>query len=180
MSDRKATIKIAESDVRRDVERDTAKQRALIAQRAFAPSLNAVTWALLQKSTRTPQEDEKMLFAAFASAFHYLEVGEPEHLQRATWLISRVYTVLENAQEALRWAQRCLQITGKGAPGLQDYDRAFAFEAMARASGLAGNRDEARRYYNLAQDQGASISDEDNREIFLDEFKGGNWYGIRE
>lgn len=174
MDDRKTTARREYHDK----ERDTRRTAALHAQRAFAPSLNAVTWALLQKPERSPQEDEKMLYAAFASAFHYLEVGDPSHHQRATWLISRVYNVLGNGVESLRHARRCMELTQAHADSIADYDRAFALEALARAHALLGNRDDAAGFHQRAQEAGHAIKVEENRRIFLEEFQGGNWHGI--
>jgi hypothetical protein len=56
---------------------------------------------------------------------------------------------------------------------MADFDRAFAFEAVARASALAGRREEAQRYFNLAQQAGEAISDEQDRSYFLSELKAG-------
>jgi hypothetical protein len=157
---------------------DTRRTAAITAQRVFAPSLNAVTWALLQKPDRTPEDNDKMLAAAFASAFHYLEVGKPAHHQRSMWLISRVYCVLGNAAEALRHARRCLEMTEKHRDQMADYDAAFALEAMARANALAGNMEEAKRFHALAAEGAATIEDPEHRRVFEEEFKSGNWSGL--
>jgi hypothetical protein len=162
----------------REDERDTRRTAALRAQRVFAPSLNAVTWALLQAPDRTDADNEKMLYAAFASAFHYYEVGNPEHHQRAEWLISRVYCVLGNAGEAVRHAKRCLELTEQHDPHLDDYDIAFAYEAMARANALAGNADVAKQFHARAAQGAKVIEDPGHRKVFDDEFKSGNWHGI--
>ena len=132
----------------------------------------------MQKPDRTEHESEKMLYAAFASAFHYLEVGNPEHHQRAEWLLSRVYVVLGNAAEALRHALRCLELTRKYEDHLDDYDVAFAYEAMSRASALSGNVADARSYHTMAANAGMEIEDLGHRRVFEEEFKNGNWSGL--
>ncbi len=170
--------KITAKRPNRGDERDTRRTAAQTAQRVFAPSLNAVTWALMQKPDRTAADNEKMLYAAFASAFHYNEVGKPEHHQRAEWLISRVYCLLGNATEALRHARRCLELTEQHDPHMDDYDIAFAYEAMARAGALAGNMDEARVFHGKAAAAAAQIEDPGHRKVFEEEFKSGNWYNL--
>lgn len=159
-------------------QRDSRRDAAQTAQRAFAPSLNAVTWALLQKQHRTPEDNEKMLYAAFASAFHYLEVGEPAHHQRAEWLISRVYSTLNNGREAVRHARRCLALTEQNKDALADFDRAFAFEAMARAHAVEGDSQESHKYFSLALEAGRQIADAENKKVFEAEFKSGDWHGV--
>lgn len=174
MDDRKTTARREP----RHTERDTRRTAALDAQRAFAPSLNAVTWALLQKPDRMPQDDEKMLYAAFASAFHFLEVGQAAHHQRAAWLISRTYNVLGNGVESLRHARRCTELTQAHGDTIADYDSAFALEAMARAHALLGNREDAIAFRNRAKQAGHAIKLEENRRIFLEELEGGNWHSL--
>lgn len=154
------------------------RQMAEQAQETFASALNAVTWALLRKQPRTPEENEKMLYAAFASAYHFLEVGSVVEQQRASWLISRVYSVLGNGAEALSHARRCMELTEQHAADLADYDRAFAFEAWARANAVAGVKTEAAKYRKLAENAGESIEDEESRKVFMEEFASGNWHGV--
>ena len=60
-----------------------------------------------------------------------------------------------------------------------DFDRAYAQECMARAYALAGNRDEAKRYIALAEKEGQAIAIEKEKYIFMNDFKGGNWYGVK-
>jgi hypothetical protein len=66
-----------------------------------------------------------------------LRVGEApecrlENLARGEWLCSRVYSVLGRAEAALWHAQRCLDHCE--AAGIGDWDLAYAYEALARAS----------------------------------------------
>ena len=156
------------------VRRQIAEQM----QETFATALNAVTWALLRKPDRTSEENEKMLYAAFASAYHHAETGTTVDHQRAEWLIARVYAVLGNGPEALRHAQRCKDLTDKYSDDMADYDRAFAFEALARAHVVGGQPDEAAQYRKLGDEGGKAIADEQSRKVFQDELAYGDWKGI--
>jgi hypothetical protein len=147
------------------------RQAAEQMQETFASALNAVTWALLRKPDRTADEDEKMLYAAFASAYHYLETGSALEQQRAEWLISRVYSVLGNGPEALKHAQRCNELTEKHGDELADYDSTFALEALARAHTVLDNADEAAGFRAKAEEAGKAISDEQSRMVFMDELQ---------
>jgi hypothetical protein len=99
--------------------------------------------------------------------------------QRGEWLIARVYTVLGLTEAALRHAARCLELTHKFADLMQDFDWAFAYEGIARANALAGNRQTALEYIQRAETSGQAIQDEEDRKIFLADFNGGNWYGAK-
>jgi hypothetical protein len=62
---------------------------------------------------------------------------------------------------------------------MQDYDWAFAYEALARAHAIDGNREEALLYIGEAEAAGEAIEDPESREVFLADFHGGDWGGVR-
>ena len=120
------------------------------------------TWTLLEKTDRTEDESEVMVKAAHASALHWLQVGQPVNFARSEWQISRVYGVLNRAEGALHHGQRCLQICEDH--GVGDFDLAFAYEALARAHAVAGNRAEIKRFLDGAREAGTRIADAHDRE----------------
>jgi hypothetical protein len=87
---------------------------------------------------------------------------------------------LGNATLALQHAERCQELTARYKEHLSDFDFAYAYECMARAQALDGNQSEAQKYFVLADEAGAVIKDEEDREIFMGDFNGGEWYGIRD
>lgn len=123
------------------------------------------TWELMDKPDRSAEEDEEMLMTTFASGYHWSRVGTPVNFGRSEWQIARVYVLLGNAREALHHARRCLEIT-EGA-GLGDFDLAFAYEGMARALALSGQREEARAFAERAAAAGEEIREDDDRQIFM-------------
>lgn len=135
--------------------------------RKFAAGLFNLVWDLMEKKERSLEEDERMLHAAHASRFHWGEAGTPLELERGEWQISRVYSILNRPESALHHARRCLEICRS--TGIEDFDIAFAYEAMARACAVAGEPDGAREYLELGRKAGENISDEGNREYFLSE-----------
>jgi len=145
----------------------------------FAKTINGEVWELLQKPERSPADDERMLAAAFASAYHWLHAGTSVNQQRAEWLIARVHTVLGHAEAALRHAARCLELTQTFPDLMQDFDRAYAFEGLARAQALAGDLEQAKKYHQLAGESGQAIADAEDRRIFQDDLRGGDWHGLR-
>lgn len=144
----------------------------------FARELNGEVWELLDTTDRSSVDDERMLYAAWASAYHWLRAGTAVHHQRAEWLLSRVYTVLGDAPAAMAHARRCLELTETSPGEMAPFDLAYACEAIARASALAGDEHEATRYLELAREAGTRITGAEDRQIFEGDLNGGNWYGI--
>ena len=95
------------------------------------------------------------------------------------WLLSRVYSVLGDAELALLYARRTLELTEEHLEELEKFDQAFAFECMARAHALTGNVIEAKLYLKSAQQAGEEIPEKEDRDMFFAELKGGEWNNIR-
>ncbi|HVR14517.1 MAG TPA: hypothetical protein VMS41_12080, partial [Gaiellaceae bacterium] len=108
------------------------------------------------------EDDDRMIHAAHASRYHWGEAPEckPENLARGEWQISRVYTVAELPESALRHALRCLDQCEANA--LTDWDLAYAYEAIARAYKVAGKDPESQAYKKLAAE--VPIAEADDRE----------------
>jgi hypothetical protein len=133
-------------------------------RRRLAVDLFNDVWTLLGKSERTPEEDGEMIHAAHASRHHWSEVGTTANLARGEWQVSRVYATLGRAEPALYHASRCLAYCESKPHELEDWDLPYAFEALARASSIAGNTQEAQRFAARARELGEQIKDEDDRE----------------
>jgi tetratricopeptide (TPR) repeat protein len=149
------------------------------AHQYFAKTLNGKVWELLQKTPRSKTEDELMIYAAYASACHWLNAGTGLQHARAEWLIAHVYCELIMADSALRHATRYLELTNEFADLMKDFDWAYAYEGLARAHALAGHRDEALKYLQRAAELGQAIANDEDRNIFMGDFNGGNWRGLR-
>jgi len=146
------------------------------AQLKFAKSSFNGIWELLDKSKRTPEDNENLLLSAYTSLYHWKQVGTEVNLQRGYWMISRVYQVLGNADQALQWAIKCQSVTEDNPSDLEDFDFAFAQECLARAYALADDLDRAKEHYDLAVDLGKRIEDPEDQKIFMNDFQGGNWH----
>ena len=149
------------------------------AHRHFAAKLNGEVWGLLEKADRTRAEDEIMIHSAHASCCHWLKLGTGLHHQRAEWLIARVYCELGLADAALRHANRCQELTQEHAGLMEDFDQAYAHEAVARANAVAANRAEALKFLRLAEAAGQVIEDDQSKQFFLSDLNGGNWHGLK-
>lgn len=158
---------------------DTSTLTLEEAHKHFAKSLNGRVWDLLQKSSRSQEEDDEMLHAAHACTYHWKFVGNAVHRQRGEWLISHVHVVLGHANEALRHAERCFEITQANKELMQDFDIAYAFEGIARAQAMLGDEKIALQFYALARQAGEVIADAEDRSIFMGDFNGGDWFGFK-
>jgi len=134
-----------------------------------AVDLFNLVWSFLDKKERTKQEDDKMVHAAHASRFHWGEIGTPLEFERGEWQISRVYSVLNRPQPALYHARRCLEICQENKIG--DFDIAFAYEAMARAYAVAGEKSEREKYIKLAKAAGENIKGKEDKDYFFGDLK---------
>ena len=61
----------------------------------------------------------------------------------------------------------------------KDFDKAFAYEAVARASACAGDHNVYKKYYHLAEVAGENIEKKEDKEYFFSDLKGGNWFGMQ-
>lgn len=143
----------------------------------LAVELFNMTWEYLDMKNRTPDDDEKMLQLAYASTLHWREIGTPLNQARGEWMISHVNVILGRKEAGLHHAERSLEICKENNYG--DFDLAFAYEALARAEALAGNKSECEKNYNLADDAGKLIAEEEDRKIFFDQLITGPWFGFR-
>lgn len=116
-----------------------------IDHRALAVSLFNRTWELLDQEKRSVEDDAEMLTVAFASRYHWLQVGDPRNFSVSDWQVSRVAAVLGYVEVSADYAERSLE-TAAGA-SLSPFYVAYAHEAVARAAGLAG--DHARKQKHL-------------------------------
>ena len=135
------------------------------AQRSLAADLYNYTWNLIEKEDRTERETELMIDAAHASRFFWEAVGEPVNRARGEWLISRAYAVARRPEPALHHAESSLAICEL--KGIGTFDLAYAYEAIARAHAVAGDRAASLRWASQARAAADRIEEEDDRELVL-------------
>ena len=109
------------------------------AHRYFAADCFNKAWELIEKTDRTPAEDDEMLRLSLASHYHWTQ--RPDYDDTAAsvayWQTSRIYALLGQAQNARRSGELCLHASqGKGVGA---FFLGYAYEALARAAALAGD-----------------------------------------
>lgn len=137
--------------------------------REFGVELFNYVWELLEKPERTQEEADSMLNAAHASRYHWENAGTALNVARGEWQIARVYSILKRAEPAVYHARRCLDICLENDYG--DYDLAFAFEALARASEVQGDKANRDKYLEQAVEASKAIAEEGDRKYFTSELK---------
>jgi hypothetical protein len=145
----------------------------------FAVDFNRQTWELLEKRDRSRYDDVRMLDYAHASLAHWRTMGAAARQQRAEWLVSRVHAVLGDGAQALKHAQICYELLQNNANEMNAADFAFAYEAIARAFAVNGEKAEALRFIEKAQKAGETIQEPGERESFFADFNGGEWNGVK-
>jgi hypothetical protein len=123
------------------------------------------TWQLLEREGRTPAQDDDLVHAAHASAWHWRQASEGVERARAEWLCSRVYAVLGRGPEAILHARRCLALLDATPAGVADWDRAAASEAMARALAVAGDSVGAADWRARTTEALEAIADPEDRTV---------------
>ncbi len=132
-------------------------------ERRLAAGLFNETWRILDLPKRGPEQDDEMIHAAHASRYHWGNVGEPVTHARGEWLCSRVYAVLGRPEPAIWHAHRCLDLLTEFGGG-EDWDEAAAYEALARAYSIAGDKDQSNAWFARAREAVKSIADRADRE----------------
>ena len=133
-------------------------------RRALAVGLFNYTWTLLENPDRTQEQDDEMLHAAHASRYHWGEIGEAVNLSRGEWQVARVYSVLGRGEPALYHARRCVEIN-EANDDREDWELGSAYEAMARASAVAGDQAGRDEWKARAVEELAKIKDDEDRHV---------------
>ena len=130
--------------------------------RRCAAGLFNMVWELMEKTDRSPEENEEMVHAAHASRWHWGVVGKPINQARGEWQISRVYAVLGRSEPATHHAEVYLAMCEEHS--LPEFDRAFAHEALARAAALEGDAESVATHVQYGLAAAEHIGDEKDRE----------------
>lgn len=124
-------------------------------------------WDLIDKPTRTPEEDEQMIRLSLASHWHWTQRSDctQTNTSVAHWQTSRIYALLGQAENARRYGQLCL--AASEGDDVLPFCRGYAYEALARAESVAGNRDKVKEYLQEARRVAETLPDPDTKKRLL-------------
>jgi hypothetical protein len=144
-----------------------ASEEATAWHRRFAAAGNNRAWDLSVR-TRSPDEDQEMLNAAHASAWHWTKVGTELNRMRAVLLLAEVHALLGFGQSALAYAEEMrTYFLGVQSP---DWEVAFVHVVHAHAASAAGDLEKHRTSYGVAVAAIEAISSEVERGIVAGTF----------
>jgi len=134
----------------------------LAAHRFFSAHCFNQAWEFIDKADRNLDDTDRMLDAAHASAWHWRQRPDctNQNLSIGYWQLSRVYALAGEARRSARYAQLCLEVSGEEPPFFMGY----AYEALARAAALAGERGVAGNYLMQARAFLAKVEDREEQE----------------
>lgn len=145
--------------------------------RWFGVELNNGTWDLIDNglSEQSPRtEREQALYAAYAAAHHWMQVGTVANRGRAEHLIATVAIATGLLDVAQRHADRYAELIAQHPAAFADWDRAFAAEALARVASRAG-RTEADQLRAEAHRLAEAVEHPEERRICVQRLAAAPW-----
>ncbi len=128
----------------------------------MAVKTNGGVWSVLDKDAPTKNELEQALEMAHTSLYHWRQIGKPINIARGEYMISRVYSHMGNGNEALHYAERTLKLT-EDAGDKAAFDMGFAYEVLAKAYAVKGDKKNCEKYKDMAQKIIDTLGEEDKK-----------------
>jgi hypothetical protein len=127
-------------------------------------------WGLIDKSERTPEENEQMAQLALASLWHWSQRADctDKNLSVGYWQASRIYSLLGEGANAQKYGYLCLAKTPQDDPFLLGY----AQEALARAAFAQCQTDKAREHQTEGLKLAEQVAEADSQQMLIKDLKG--------
>jgi len=90
-------------------------------------------WALLDRTDRSSEDDQRMIELCLASLWHWTQRDDcsATNMSIGYWQASRVYATVGFASEARRYATLCLEASNR--PNVPPFYAGYAYEALAHS-----------------------------------------------
>ncbi|HEY3345144.1 MAG TPA: hypothetical protein VGJ97_09470 [Anaerolineaceae bacterium] len=139
----------------------------LEAHRYFSAECFNQAWQLVVLPNRTTEDTEEMIHLSLASLWHWTQRPDctPTNLAVGFWLVSRVYALAGQAENARYYGK--LSLEASQAAGVHPFYQTYAFEALARAAAVAGNQADLLEYLEKARASLSALDDPQTREHVL-------------
>jgi hypothetical protein len=137
------------------------------AHRYFSAHCFNRAWDYIDKTDRTPEDDRTMLQLALASLWHWTQRDDrkPENLSVGYWQVSRVYALLKLPGPARTYGQ--LSLDEAQTEGVGPFYLGYAYEALARAESVAGERAKAEDYLSRARAAAEKVAEARDQKALL-------------
>ncbi len=129
----------------------------------IAKETNNGIWPTLDKENPGTEELEEALHMAHTSTYHWSKIGKPINIARGEYMISRVLSALKRGESSLAHAEKSLRIA-EGTKA-EDWDIAFAYEAITRAYVAIGDKNKSMEWKEKTQKAIDDIKDPEDRKI---------------
>ena len=150
--------------------------------RWFGVQLNNGMWDAIEDPSVGPESPadskERLLYSAYASAYHWIQVGNEANHARGEHLISRMAVKIGEYELGARHARRCLELIEAHPDAMEEWDEPFGHEALARALAGLGDRQSAERHRAKAVELTAALADPEDRQILEGELAREPWFGL--
>ena len=144
------------------------------AHKYFAANCFNNAWDLIDEMTRdkkarTSEEDHEMLALSMASAWHWTQREDctAQNMSVAYWQLARVFALLGQADNARRYGQMCLNVSKS--EGIPPFYLGYAYEALARAEMVAGDKAKLAEYESEARSAAERVTDAESKKMLMDD-----------
>jgi hypothetical protein len=116
-------------------------------------------WDLIDRKDRTDEDDRRMLLLACTSRSHWGEAGGEQQHAIGDWQVAYVLSLLGDGKLALNFAKSSLATVE--AHGWTDFTLASAYEGIARAYAVLGDKGGRDQYAALCREVLETLPEED-------------------
>lgn len=128
-------------------------------------------WDLIDKTDRTPEENQEMIRTSFASLWHWTQRPDctRKNMSISYWQLSRIYAILGQAENARSYAQLCLQASQT--EDIPPFYIGYAYEALARSEAVAHNREKMEHHLEEARRFAEAVTDPEEKKMLLNDLE---------
>ena len=152
-----------------------------VLHRRFGRDLNNATFGLIAElgPESEARDREQVLYAAFASTYHWLQVGNEANHARGEYLIAKAALAVGDNVLALAHARRCLELIAAHPAVMEDWDAPFGYEVLARSLAGTGDQDGATAAIVELERLTELVADPEDREVIHSSLEEPPWFGLR-
>ena len=147
----------------------------------FAVDLNNGVYGAIEAlgPDSSARDRDEVLYAAFASTYHWLQVGNEANHARGEYVIAKAALGVGDNGLALQHARRCLELIATHPDLVDDWDAPFGYEVLARSLAGTGDPDGATAALAEGQRLTALVADPEDREVIESSLEEPPWFGLR-
>ncbi len=125
------------------------------------------TWDHIDKPSRDAKEDEAMLLLAMSSLWHWTQREDctPKNFAIGYWQVSRVYALLGQADNSRHFGRLSLDLARSNS--LAPFYVGYAYEALARAELVAGNKTKMEEHLKEARGFAEQVTEADDKQLLI-------------